>query len=181
MKFNRLLAVTLLSLLSSTVAFATPESLIENADGDLTLNHSAAIVSTAMVPVLPHLGDSGLDVKTNLKIDRDASVLTLSLTADKRGRGKVIVPARNFTCDVFSMTAESSDLYVSKNRMTRDLMNGSRRDTTIRGECKDQFGATSNIVVSYDSESYSILINDDTLKTPNPRFDLVIGPLPIKP
>ncbi|CAN5446106.1 hypothetical protein BH10BDE1_BH10BDE1_06590 [soil metagenome] len=170
-------------LLSSSQAFAAAETLIGNADGDLTVNRSAAIVAVAMVPAITNLGDSGLSVKSTVTIDRENSLLTLSLTSDVRARSGLHMEQnidRRFKCEVFSVTAESTALFVAKSQQTADLDSGTRRDTVIRADCKDQTGQPHKLVVSYDRESYSILINADTLMTANPRFDLVIGPIPKK-
>ena len=150
------------------------KTLIENADGDFVGNRPSGEVTKVLIPVTPVQGESGLAVKTNLTIDREEGLMKLSVVGTR-------VVNRFLTCEVFTVTKESATLYASKaKRGGENEHGGVRQDTVIRADCLDQSNHAAKVLVSFDDESYTVILNDDTLGHAGPRFDIVIGPLPDK-
>ncbi len=147
------------------------KNLIENADGDFVGNRPSGEVTKVLIPVTPFQGDSGLSVKTNLTINREEGLMKLSVVGE-RGVN------RQLTCEVFTVTNESATLYASKaKRGGENEHGGTRRDTVIRADCVDQSKKAAKAYVSFDEESYTVMLNDDSLNHAGPRFDIVIGPM----
>lgn len=178
------LAFALMVLVSSQQSFAakslntnrlnSEETFIQNADGDFVGNRPSGEVTKVLIPVTPLQGDSGLAVKTNLTIDREQGVMKLSVVGE-RGVN------RQLTCEVFTITNESATLYASKaKRGGENEHGGTRQDIVLRADCVDQSKRAAKVLVSFDEESYTVILNDDTLGHTGPRFDIVIGPLPDK-
>ncbi len=159
----------------STNRLNPEKTLIQNADGDLVLNRTASDVTKVLIPVAPFQGDSGLVVKTNLTINYEDGLKKLSVV----GSGGV---NRALTCEVFTVTKESSTLYASKAKRGGDIEHGgTRTDTVIRADCVNQAKQPVTAYVSFDDDAYSVILTEslsgDSLNSVSPRFDIVIGPL----
>lgn len=171
--FSKLLMSVLVSTFATSLAMAASETVIKQADGDFVGNRPSGDLARVLFPIAPLQGDSGLAVKTDLVIDREVGEMSLSLVGSKIDK--------RLRCGVFSIANEATTLFVTKAKRSEELEHkGHRQDRTVKAECEDQKGQRVDAYVSFDTDSYTVILNDGTMNQSNPRFDIVIGPMPKK-
>lgn len=175
------LAVNVQSASDTEIAFKT--------EGQFTGNHPASYVLRFMMETTPNYGDSAIAVNTDVKIDRKNSKASISVVGVDDPTSRASKVDVRLTCAKFTITDQREALFMTRSQETveRTAKDGAAykngdvsRNNLVRADCVNKEGKKFNAMIIYDESSYTLVLNEGTLGFTNPRFDVILGPMPKK-